>query len=283
MIIFLGTVAIIWLIQSNIYDFTKTELVKKLAYGRNLAETIINSSQDQLERMTKTDLFVDVWKKEDRETLDDLLKNAYLSNKFRRLMVIDKDGEAIAVYPAVEQSSDMDVATEDYFIKTKLDKKSHLIDLSTVPIDNNNIKTLGVTAPILDEEDQFSGLILGLLDLNVIKDAFEQTTSVNDGENFIVVNSEREKIIKTYSRFLTDVDGEEKIFDYQLSGQPAINQGSIYLVDRLSAVDWLVVITRPVEKTFQVGGVTVLIISLVILIANLVMIFFNWSRLNKEI
>lgn len=285
-LIFLVGIGIIWTNQNNIRSYVQNELINKLAYGKNLTEWTISDSQNKLEILSKSKSLIEAVNKNNVDILDGLLKDIYLySSNFRRVVIVDEKGDLLTNYPYtnIDYSN---IAFRDYFKQVKEEKKSYLSNIFQTSADGQKRYVVSINVPILDEENNFKGILIGSFDINSLTEKLGQIANLKDKEYFIVIDEEGGLIISPkYVSKLSNVEIEELVKNVpngiNIETTAELENKQLQIHDKITDKKWTIAIRRPLLQTYNFDKLTNLLILLSIVGFSLITIYLNIFYLNR--
>ena len=285
---FLLAILVIFVLQQNIWDATKSEFFNKVTSGQNLITTTINSIESTLEVASANPQLVTAVEKKDVDSIAQFAKVVYESNKnIRRLVFFNKQGEAIAIYPygAFDQ---INYSYREYFTHVRDTKRSYISDVFETHIDNISRYVVGIAVPILDKRGELSGLVVGSVDLSRIGYLLSQVASNSRGEYFVVVDRQNKIIYHPNSSRVGSDNPSTDALTQALQGQKGVVSGQLITgapgMIAYAPVDilkWGVSLRVPIQRVYGLSLITVLsIIGIILLISLAVMWFVNVLRVT---
>lgn len=287
LLIFLAIVTIIWVTQNNIRSYAQDELVNKLVYGGTLVESTINSSKEKLEILSRDKSFIEAVKKKDTAFLKKSIKDFFVySLNFRRILMSDDKGEILNMYPEANILF-KNVDFREYFQVIKASKKSYISNLFEAEVDGKK-EVVVVATPILDEDENFIGVLIGSLDINSLANKLQQFANFYDKEYFLVLDKEGKVIIKPENiGGLSNEEIQQLIADqannnYDVGQAINFNNKSLQVHEQITDTNWILVLRRSLANTYNFNDITNLLLNLIIVSAGLLVIFWNMVHLKKK-
>lgn len=288
LLIFLAIVTIIWVTQNNIRSYAQDELVNKLVYGGTLVESTINSSKEKLEILSRDKSFIEAVKKKDTAFLKKSIKDFFVySLNFRRILMSDDKGEVLNMYPEANILY-KNVDFREYFQVIKASKKSYISNLFEAEVDGKK-EVVVVATPILDEDENFIGVLIGSLDINSLANKLQQFANFYDKEYFLVLDKEGKVIIKPENiGGLSNEEIQQLIADqannnYDVGQAINFNNKSLQVHEQITDTNWILVLRRSLANTYNFNDITNLLLNLIIVSVGLLVIFWNMVHLKKRI
>jgi excisionase family DNA binding protein len=285
-LIYLVGIGIIWTNQNNIRSYVQNELINKLSYGKNLVEWTISDSQNKLEILSKNKSLIEAVNKNNIDILDGLLKDIYLySSSFRRVVIADEKGDLLTNYPYsnIDYSN---IAFRDYFKKVQTEKKSYLSNIFQTSAEGQKRYVVSINVPILDEDSNFIGILIGSFDINSLSEKLGQVANLKDKEYFIVIDEEGDLIISPkYVSKLSNVEIEElvknvpNVINSETTSELENKQLQIH--NKITDQKWTIAIRRPLLQTYNFDKLTNLLILFSIVGFSLITIYLNIFYLNQ--
>lgn len=290
LLIFLAIVTVIWVVQNNIRSYAHDELVNKLVYGETLVESTVSSSKEKLETLSKDKSLIEAVKKKDTTFLKKSMKDFFVySLDFRRIWVSDDKGEVLNIYPEANVLYE-NVAFREYFKVTKASKKSYISDLFETEVNGEKKEVVVVATPILDENENFIGVLVGSLDIDSLANKLQQFANSYDKEYFLVLDKQGKAIVKPESiGGLSNEEIQQLIAVDQVNNNHDVGQAvnfnnkSLQVHEQITDTDWILVLRRSLANTYNFSNVTNLLLNLIIISAGLLVIFWNIVHLKRRI
>lgn len=288
LLVYLTIIAVIWVVQNNIQSYAKKELANKIVYGQTLIESKVDASKEKVISLSKDTLLIEVLKKEDKQALQEFLKNFFIySLDFRRLLIADSEGNVLNIYPEVTIPNN-NIAFREYFKVTKEERITHLSNLFETSANGEKTKAVVITSPIEDEEGNFIGILIASLDIQSLGNRLQQSINSYEDEYFLVLDSVGEPIIKPRS-FDKLEDGE---FEHILSGQTHVgvntdevitnNNRMLQVHKPITNSNWILVLRRSLVKTLNFNIFTVVLLNLIIVTIGLLVIIWNLVHYRRR-
>lgn len=285
-LIFLVGICIIWINQNNIRSYAQNELINKLTYGKNLVELTISDSQNKLEILSKNKSLIEAVNKNNIDILNRMLKDIYLySSSFRRVVIADEKGDLLTNYPYVNIDYS-NIAFRDYFKQVKTEKKSYLSNIFQTSADGQKRYVVSINVPILDEENNFKGILIGSFDINSLSEKLGQIANLKDKEYFIVIDGEGGLIISPKNvNKLNNVEIDELVKNVpngiNLETTSELENKQLQIHDKITDKKWTIAIRRPLLQTYNFDKLTNLLILFSIIGFSLITIYLNIFYLNQ--
>ncbi|MFA5770624.1 MAG: DNA-binding protein [Patescibacteria group bacterium] len=285
LIFFVGT-AFIWVIQNNIHSYVQNELVNKLVYGRNLSESMILTSKDKLEILSKNKSLIEAIKKNNIDTLDGLIKDVFqYSSTFRRVLVADEKGNLLTNYPYVNVDY-ANIGFRDYFKQVKETKKSYLSNIFQSSADGQKRYVVSINVPVLDEENNFRGILIGSFDINSLANKLQSIANTKNKEYFIMVDKLGGLIISPgYVNQLTETEIRQLVGNVSkgvnIEETLELENRSLQIHDKVDDKEWTIAIRRPLLNTYNFDKLTNFLIVFSLIGFSLLVIYLNIFHLKK--
>lgn len=146
-------------------------------------------------------------KKPDEKNLAELLKNFYLSSSvFRRVSFIDNTGKGVVIYPADNSFKGEDFSDRQYYQEVEAGKRIVISEGFRTRLQVRDRATVLIAAQILDNDNQFLGVLVGSVDLNKLQSLIQKyelgsggTFTIADQHNQIIIHSDSNKLLQTIS------------------------------------------------------------------------------------
>ncbi|KKP37572.1 MAG: hypothetical protein UR23_C0002G0002 [Candidatus Roizmanbacteria bacterium GW2011_GWA2_32_13] len=284
-LIFLVIMSIIWIIQNNTRINTQQTLINRLVYGKNILEAILNSSTEKMESFTNSELLREAIDKKDFSNVNDLVKNFFIySTNFRRVLMANKDGNIKSIYPFVDMTT-TNISFEEYFKQVKSNKKTYISNLYETKMNGTKRQVVSINVPIFDKQNNFIGILIGSLDIDMISVHLQQIASLENKEYFLLLDRTGEPIVIPENTGLSKGEKKQLInnIDNSISIGEALDSDNklIEVHDRVDDIGWSIAIRRPLLNTYNLDNITNVLLNLIFLISGLLIIVFNIVHMNR--
>jgi excisionase family DNA binding protein len=283
-LIYIVLVSIIWIIQSNARTFTQDELVNKLITGQDFIKSNINSSQEKLETLSKSRSLIDTIEKNDQVAIKDDIKNIFiLSNSFRRILLADKNGDLLGVYPDTNINYS-NIAFREGFKDVLVTKTTNLSNLFQSQEDDTKKFTVSINVPIFNENKDIIGILIGSLDIDFMANKLRQITNNDDKESFLMIDQQGNLILQTdnLSKLSSEEVSQLKTNNNIQAEEVSDFENKILQVhNKIDDTNWTIAIRKPLINIYSSENNTNLLLCIMMLGAGLLMIFLNLIHLNK--
>ncbi len=285
-LIFLITIIVIGAIQKNIHNYAQNELTNKFIYGRNLVESIISTSQNKLEILSKNRSLIEAIKKDDAEILNGLIKDVFIySSTFRRILVADEKGDLLTSY-SPENIDYKNIAFRDYFKRVKEEKKSYLSNIFQTSANGQKRYVVTINVPILDVENNFKGVLIGSFDISSIANRLQEIASLKDKEYFIMIDETGGLIISPdYINKLNQIEKDELVKNVSkgINIEETLERENklLQIHDKVDDQEWTIAIRRPLLNTYNLDKLTNLFLILNLVGFGLLITHLSIYQLKK--
>lgn len=286
-LIFFFLISLIWIIQTNIRDFAKNEMINKLVYGKIFVQTNLSSAKLKLETLAKNQQIIEAMEKGDKDTLDKLIKDIFIyAENYRRILVANEKGDLLTNYPKAEIGYS-NISFRDYFKYVKANKVSYIENVYQTLVNGEKKSVISLNTPILDKDDNFIGVIIGSLDIGYMTNKLGQTANLNNGEYFILVDGRNNLIVDPKNiKHITDQEIEiltSSNISNNIEVVESLDKNSrIFQVhDNIENTQWKIVLRRTLESTYSFDNKTYVLIEVIILIVGFVLIISNIIHLRE--
>lgn len=267
------------MIQNNSRIKVEQSLVNKLVYGQNVVETTIKSSQDKMESLANNKLFEDAYEKNNPMIRDALIKNIFdYSTTFRRIVLADKNGDIITVYPPANLQY-MNIAFRDYFKAVKSSNRPFLSDVFTTAVNGVKTNIVSINVPIIDGQGNFSGILIGSFDIGSLSNNLQLIANQPDNEYFVVIDGQGQPIVMPKNIKLSEADTALLMTNNQNSFKVEealdLDEKLIQIHSQLDNIGWRIAIRRPLLNTYNFDDATNILLILTFIFSGLMIIYLN--------
>jgi excisionase family DNA binding protein len=264
LIIIIGVTGV-YLLQSNIISTVDRENTNKLNYAEQSLEATIESVKLTIVGTGSSSEFIDAVAKNDPETINVMERVMYDSNNaIRRLMVLDRDGQGVSLYP-FETFDQPDLSGRDYFIQARDTGVPYVTDLFEAATDRSRRLVVLIATPLYLPHHEFAGVLVAYLNLDAIG-ARLQKIAVPDRREYIEgIDSQGKYIIHPDStRIGIAMDKDDPVFQ-GVRGDRGTVVGTTYTGERAMVtyipVDgngfrWVVAIISPTATLYSLTNVS---------------------------
>jgi len=278
--------ALVFLNQKNILNSLRSEVLNELTYGKLIVDNTLQISKEQLKDLSLRDSFVKTVKNKDINSINAYLKGLYISsNVFRRVLIADKDGNILSLYPQATLGN-INISFRDYFSATKQLRDSYVTDPFDVVVNGKAITSVSVTAPVIDSNREFIGIVIGSLDLNKLSDDLQKYTNSAD-KYFQLIDKTGQIFVKpSYRSLPSNLNKNSVIWEafngnYNSTEQYTNNMQALISYDRMPATNWVISLQIPVTGVYRYGTINNLLAVTILIITNLFVVFVNYKK-NKK-
>ena len=288
MTVFLTAVLVVFVLQQNIWESSKVDFFNKITTGQNTIATAINSIQSSLVVASANPQLVVAIEKKDVNTMAQIAKVVYESNKnIRRLVFFGKEGDGLAIYPygLFDQAN---YSYRDYFTHVRETKRPYVSDVFLTHIDNVSRYVVGVAVPVLDKKGEIVGIVVGSVDLDRIGYLLSQVAVTSRGEYFVVVDHNNTIIFHPNTKLVGTPNPKSDALVQALNGKKGVMSGQLIsgvpgmvAYAPVDSLRWGVSLRVPIQRVYSLGLSTSLtIIAIILLISLGVMWFVNLLRIT---
>lgn len=286
--VFLMAILVVFVLQQNIWEASKVDFFNKITSGQNTIASAINSIQSSLVVSSANPQLVTAIEKKDVNTMAQIAKVIYESNKnIRRLVFLNKEGDALAIYP-YGLFVQTNYSFRDYFSRVKETKRPYVSDVYLTTVDNVSRYVIGVAVPVLDKRGEIVGMVVGSVDLDRIGYLLSQVAVTSRGEYFVVVDHNNTIIFHPNAKLVGTVNPKSDVLVQAINGKKGVVNGQLIsgipgmiAYAPVESLRWGVSLRVPIQRVYSLGLSTVLtIVAIILLISLVVMWFVNVLRIT---
>ncbi len=286
--------AVVFIFQQNVIATIRSENMQKVDYARVAFESDIQSVKSTVTTASINANLVAAVEKRDDNALTDLSRIIFdSSDSIRRLVILDKNGQGVFVYPwgTFDRT---DLSFRDYFIQARDTGKLHVSDVFESLIDNARRKVITVAAPMYSS-GEFVGVLTASVDLTAIGARLQKIAVQERGEYITVLDSRGKRIIHPEISLIgTDTTpGDPSMLGSQ--GKTGVEENYTYegvrsLVAYTGINDsshWAIALKAPYSKIYALSGtasvvVASLLIDCIVVAALILQLGYLYARTHKS-
>jgi len=264
----------VYLMQVNIVSTVEEENVNKVQYAKDLLETTITDVKATIEGTSSNSAFTDAVVKKDLDTIAAMERIMFDSNNaIRRLVVLDRDGQGINLYP-YGTFDEPDFSERDYFIRVRDSGETYVSDLFEARSAQDSRLVVSVATPLFTTTRVFAGVLVASLNLEGIGARLQKVAVPMREEYFLVLNSQGLRIIDPDSARIGQAMEEGDPMLQALTGGSSSFVGSkslgeqemvTYDIVDVSGLHWAIALRSPTAKLYDLADMSNLsIFSLVV-------------------
>lgn len=261
LVLFVG-IAVVYVTQMNVLSTMKRENLQKAEYAR---DSLIDDIQN-VKAMTITasinPQLINAVATHNTEILTSLSRIMFDNgNNIRRLVYLDKNGMGLFLYP-LGTFDQTDYSFRDYFIHARDVGGLYVSDIFESLIDNSHRKVVAVSAPLVDAQKQFVGVLTVSLDLDAMSTRLQKIAIGDRGEYIVVLDSHGKRIMHPMASLIgTDTEPTDPAL-LGLMGKSGTGEGDTYdgvlsLTSYTSldiAPHWAVALKVPVQSVYMLSA-----------------------------
>lgn len=195
-VVLIAGIVLVLYVQNSFMDNAYKENIKALQAARSIIKSDLEQAQEEVSRFgTDKNILTEIMKEEkDIPLLQDVVKGFYdNSSILRRVLVVDKDGNGLAIYPEDSTFNGLDLADRDYFFESKLTKKMIVSDVIRPRTPGTSLAII-ISFPLVDDEGNFYGVLGGSVDFDKVGRHLDDLKFGTNGE-FVVADHTKKIII----------------------------------------------------------------------------------------
>lgn len=223
---------------------------------------------------------------------DEHLKQVYESGggDLRRVVLVNKEGVIIDTYPYNISSENLDISDREHFINSK-NSLGTVITGITQPSSPGIPPSVIVSSPILDDDGNFLGVLLGSIDIVELTKKVDQVKFGNGGKIYLADSSKKYIIASTEDKVLTKVlDGSaiSRAVDGKSGAEQSYNASGILSFTAYGMVpelNWGITAEEAISDAFRTYSMTGFIVFLVFVttgVGSLIFIIYS-KRKNRNL
>lgn len=222
-------------VQGSFINNALWENKRGLETAKGVVNTFLAQGQEDISRFGANKRLLSVVNVSlvNQADLDSIASEFYSnSTVFRRVLIIDRQGKGISVYPDDNTFRGLSFSDRDYFFLAKSTKKM-VVSGALQPRFGTEQRVIVMSFPILDENGKFLGIVAGSIDFVKLTNLLNEIKFGTSGE-FVVADSRKRIIIHPNSSFLLKPVQPGEALDMAVDGKSGNNQS--YDEDRTLSV-----------------------------------------------
>ncbi len=291
LLLFLGTVGMLRVLQTNIIQYAERELGNKVIYGKTFLESALDQAQSALIATSQNSIFVTALKSEDSQGLAGLSRGLFeTNNNLKRVVVVNKTGDVVTAYP-YGVSEKGNISARDYVAQALATQKPYMTVISETQPDNTRQDEIVVAVPVFSTEESVMGVLVGMMDLEELGAKLQQVASSENDEHFTVIDKNAKRVIQQDRSLIgVEVDQGDEV-RLGLSGQHGQTQGytadgirSIIAYDGIDPVGWGIAVKAPMATVLHAtNAASIMIFSLIIISMLIIGVLLLGYRLRTTV
>jgi excisionase family DNA binding protein len=269
MAVILAGIAVVSITQLNVISTVQQENIQKADFARTMLETDIQSVKSTVTTSSvNSDLIAAVQEKNEAK-LTDLSRIIFeSSDSIRRLVILDKDGKGLFLYP-LGTFDRTDLSFRNYFIQARDTGKLYVSDIFEALADNSHRKVVTISAPLFTPSKDFVGVLTASLNLDAVSARLQKIAVADRGEYIVVLDSHGKRIMHPVSSFLgTDTEPNDPTL-LGLQGKTGVEEGYTYNgVHSLiaytpidSSLHWAIALKAPYNNVYALSSAANVVVA----------------------
>ncbi len=276
---FVSTAILIAVVQNILISNAKIKLADQVTYGRVLTESILDNGVSTIEGLAQNATLVKDVQTKASSAIADLIAGVFAGNRsLHQIIVTDKNGVVLLVYPLTANSVGSNISAKEYFRSAMIDKRTYLpADFTPDPL-QFGLRVQPLAAPVLDAKRNPVGLVLGLFDLQLLSDRLAQVATPNFSEYFAMIDQKGMWMINPDLGKINSLSADGDPARQSLSGRTGVVSGydasgvlALTSYTQIARTKWGLVLVQPlftalsVSQTAYVAILAVACLSVVII------------------
>ncbi len=270
-------VTIVHVTQLNVIATVERENTQKVDYARASMEGDLRSVKSTISTASINPDLVTATEEKNTTSLMDLSRIMFdSSNSIQRLVILDKDGQVLFMYP-LGQSGETDLSFRDYFIQARDTGRLYVSDIFETRVDNTHRKVVTIASPIVDADKQFVGVLAASLDLEAISARLQKIAVVDRGEYIIVLDRHGKRIIHPVSSLLgTDTEPTDPTL-LAFQGKTGVGEGDTYdgihsliAYTPISSLQWAIALKAPYNNIYALSSTANIVVAGFIIVSIII-------------
>ncbi len=268
MALILAGVGVVYITQMNVSSTVRRENAQKVDFARTMLEAELQSVKSTVTTASINADLIAAVKVKDQATLMDVSRIMFESSgSIRRIIVLDKDGQAVLLYP-LGTFDITDLSFRDYFIQARDTGKLYVSDIFEALVDQSHRKVIAVSAPLYTPDKQFAGVLVASLNLEAISARLQKIAVVDRGEYIIVLDSRGKRIMHPVASLIgTDTEPTDPTL-MALQGKTGVGEGDTYdgihslvAYTPVDSPHWAIALKAPYENIYALSSAANVIVT----------------------
>lgn len=283
---------VVRLMQSNVYEYGRTEIMSKVHYGRLMIESAVETSKTSVESLAQNPLFAAAIASHDEPVQVGMARSVFEGNGvLRRLITLSPSGDLLSAYPYDPSMEGINFAFRDYFAKAVATGKTQVSDVFT-SVSQDKKQVVVIAVPVLSQDKRLVGVLAASLNLEALGNKLAEIASDQIEERFVVVSSDGRRVVASDPALVgQEVDKDDPI-RRGIAGEQGTNEkGSFDWNPTFAAyehidesLNWGIAVEAPLVAMLQTTKVaSVAIFMVVSSCVALVAIFFVWHKRSQTV
>ncbi len=283
---------VIRLMQSNMYEYGRAEIINKVHYGRVMIESAVEASKISVESLAQNPLFVEALVTHDQPALIGMTRAVFEGNGIlRRLISLSTGGDLLSAYPYDPSMAGINFAFRDYFVKAVATGETQISDVFTsVSADKKQVVVIAV--PVLAKDKRLVGVLAASLNLEALENKLAEIATDQTAEHFVVVSSDGRRVVAADPSLVgQEVDKDDPI-RRGLAGEQGTNEKgrfdwnpSFQAYEHIGGtLNWGIAMEAPLVAMLQTTKMASVAIFIVVgSCLALVALFFVWHKRSQTV
>lgn len=264
-------------VQGSFINNALSENKRGLETAKSVVNTFLAQGQEDVLRFGTNKRLLSVIDASlvNQADLDSIASEFYSSSTvFRRVLIIDRQGRGMSVYPQDITFKGLNVSDRDYFSLAKSTKKM-VISGGLQPRLGTEQRVIAMSFPILDENGNFLGIVVGSIDFVKLTNSLNEIKFGASGE-FVVADSGKRIIIHPNSSFLLKPVQAGGALDMAVDGKSGNTQSydedgtlSVKAFAPLSLYGWGIKAQQPLKDLIKSKSTTSFLIFIITTISGI--------------
>lgn len=191
------------LVQNSLLGFSYRENEKGLQNATSIIQSFLKQSQEDVSRFGMDKELISLMQDSGKNfaAIDLKIREDYAnSTTIRRILVLDKNGKGLTMYPYELNFRGTDFSDRNYFYLAKLQRKLIVSDAIKPRVGTAPVAVI-LGFPLYDENGEFLGVIAGSVDFGKLSQKISQIQFGTNGQ-FVIADSNKTIIIHPDPRFI---------------------------------------------------------------------------------
>lgn len=212
-------------VQNSLLGFSYRENGKALQNATSIIQSFLKQSQEDVSRFGTDKELISLMEDSEKnfDAIDLKIKEDYgNSTTIRRILVVDKLGKGLTIYPNEPNVRGMDFSDRDYFYLAKQQRKLIVSNAIKPRVGTAPVAVL-IGFPLYDENGEFLGVIAGSVDFGKLTQKLNQIQFGINGQ-FVIADSNKTIIIHPDPRFILTPIQPGRALDKAIKGESGNTQ-----------------------------------------------------------
>ena len=258
---FVGTAVLIGALQNILISNAKIKLADQVTYGRVLTESTVENGISTVEGLAQNGILINDLQTMAKSGLTEIIASVFAGNRsLHQIIVTDKKGVIILVYPFTTNLEGTDISSKEYFRSAMVNKRTYFSEDFTPDPLLFGSRVLPLSAPVLDAKRNPIGMVIGLFDLQLLSDRLAQVATPNFSEYFALIDQKGTWMINPDFSKVSSLSADADPVRRSLLGRTGVVEGydasgvlALTAYTQIQRMKWGLVLVQPMFTALSVS------------------------------